>query len=441
MKTNSRLSYRIGFDILEDRTALGEVFGLTALAFTLQSLCNDLTPTSNLNLVQADVPLNQDKRQTIKPCDQLLIPDNKKSDRSSSSVQQNEVRTSGDSNNPLESQLNISFNLLDHFPENLQIESRDFDYKDMVKPNNASSLPLINPAVDTVQSELQTQKSTGLVVGNNDSENELPYTAFSSVVSPGGGNNPDGDPNGGQLPPIPQQPPTQPQQTWEVQDVLINGNNDHGAPMVIYHGQEYESGQPTGETIDLPGFVPVNNEYDYKTSGRIPAGDPQVIPIKWVATNAPEVITGEFIKWKMSYTPPQDGTQRIRFWDSSVRRIEFHANTDYEYTADPDAPSTPIPHLRGIFPSAVEGIETSKLLLDAGDAQLSIEYVQPYDFATGTQQPSIFVNYKPVKFTVTPVLKKLALGADSVQPQITSHQNLSNTWLVQEHSYTLILTQ
>lgn len=224
-----------------------------------------------------------------------------------------------------------------------------------------------------------------------------------------------------------QQPPEAP---WEEQEVLINGNNDHGAAVVKYTGIRHINGQPAPQpnTIEYPGYIPVNYEYDYKVGAQSPTAnpmytDPQVMNIKWKQVGNSMPMDGfEYVKWKLTYTPPTDGIQRLRFWDSGKKLVQFQANKNYTYTA-PVPPPSPLLNPHGIWPVAVEGIEISKVLKDAGEATLSLELVNPV--INGVRAPSVFVNYKPVKFTVTPVLKSLQLGVESQQPMVYLDANLN----------------
>lgn len=198
-----------------------------------------------------------------------------------------------------------------------------------------------------------------------------------------------------------QGPPSKP---YEELAVPINGNNDHGAAVVKYSKQQV-AGPETGTTKEFPGYVPVNYEYDYKT-GYIASGDPQVIPINWVRTDTKPIPRSEIVKWKLTYTASADNVPRVKFWDNSTKRVEFQPNNgQFNYTPNPE-PTMPAPRPLGIWPSHIEGIDTSRKLYDAGIAQLELEYVP---IKTGNVQPlSVFINFKPVWLSVTPVLESLA---------------------------------
>lgn len=201
--------------------------------------------------------------------------------------------------------------------------------------------------------------------------------------------------------------------------------------MVKYTGTLHIDGEPQqgpNSIIEYPGYIPVNYEYDYKVGAQSPTAnpmytDPQVMNIKWKQVGNPVPMEGfEKVKWKLTYTPPADGIQRLRFWDSGKKLVQFQANTNYTFTA-PVPPQNPPLNPDGIWPVCVEGIEISKTLKDAGEATLSLEYVRPV--VDGVSAPSVFVNYKPVKFTVTPILKSLQLGVESQQPMVYMDANLN----------------
>jgi hypothetical protein len=184
--------------------------------------------------------------------------------------------------------------------------------------NNQRELPHPTQALSVIAEDIQDQT-----------------TALSSIVSQmstrdiGIGGDPPPNPNG---------------DPWEEQEVMINGNNDHGAPMVTYTGIKHVNGQPAPQpnTITYPGYVPVNYEFDYKAGAQsVDANprysDPQVVLMKLVPTERPPpgapIPVPETIKWKLTYTAPADGIKRLRFWESSSKLREFLPNTAYEYTA------------------------------------------------------------------------------------------------------------
>jgi hypothetical protein len=287
----------------------------------------------------------------------------------------------------------------------------------------ASSLPTSNISLNDVQANIAMMLTT---FSNN--QRELPHytkassvivednqdraTALSSIVSQMSTRDIG---IGGEPPPNPSGDP------WEEQEVMINGNNDHGAPMVTYTGTRHIGGQPAPQpnTITYPGYVPVNYEYDYKAGAQsITANprysDPQVVRMKLVPTANTPIPAAQTIKWKLTYTAPADGIKRLRFWDSSSKLLEFQPNNTYEYTAPLPPVPDPLPTSHGMYPAYVEGIEMSKALKDAGEATLSLEY-------TLNNAPSVFVHHKPIKFTVAPVISSLQV--ESEQPKVYLKDN------------------